>query len=127
LSKLLGGIAGLTLALASFGLLAVSLLSVKERQSEIGLRLAMGALPGQIMLQFLAEAMMIALLGALSGLLIGVISIIVGQQLFDWQLVLTLRNVGNTFLIALGLSLLFGAYPALRAAKLDPITALKSV
>jgi putative ABC transport system permease protein len=127
LSKLLGGIAGLTLGLACFGLLAVSLLSVRERQSEIGLRLAMGALPGQIMLQFLAEAMMIALLGAVAGLLIGVISIIVGQKLFDWQLVLTLGNVGYTFLIALGLSLLFGAYPALRAAKLDPITALKSV
>jgi putative ABC transport system permease protein len=61
LSRLLGGIAGLTLGLASLGLLAVSQLSVRERQSEIGLRLAMGALPAQILLQFLAEAMMIAL------------------------------------------------------------------
>ena len=67
-------------------MLAVSLLSVRERQSEIGLRLAMGALPGQIMLQFLCEAMMIALLGALAGLLIGAISIILGQALFDWQM-----------------------------------------
>ena len=126
LSRLLGGIAGLTLGLASLGLLAVSLLSVRERQSEIGLRLAMGALPGQILLQFLCEAMMIALLGALAGLLTGAIGIILGQGLFDWQLLLTWENVGYTFLIALGLSLLFGAYPALRAARLDPIVALRS-
>ena len=127
LSKLLGGIAVLTLGLASFGLLAVSLLSVRERQGEIGLRLAMGALPGQILLQFLAEAMMIALLGALAGILTGSIGIILGQSLFGWQMVLTMENVGYTFLIALGLSLLFGAYPALRAARLDPIVALQRV
>lgn len=126
LSRLLGGIAGLTLGLASLGLLAVSLLSVRERQSEIGLRLAMGAFPGQILLQFLAEAMMITLLGGLTGLLAGAIGIILGQALFDWRLVLTWESVGYTFLIALGLSLLFGAYPALRAARLDPIVALRS-
>ena len=117
LSKLLGGIAALTLGLASLGLLAVSLLSVRERQSEIGLRLAMGALPGQILMQFLAESMLIALLGALTGLLTGAIGITLGQALFDWQMVLTWENVGYTFLIALGLSLLFGAYPAFRAAR----------
>jgi len=126
LSRLLVGIAGLTLGLASLGLLAVSLLSVRERQGEIGLRLAMGALPGQILLQFLAEAMMIALLGALAGLLTGTIGIILGQELFEGQMVLIWENVGYTILIALGLSLLFGAYPALRAARLDPIVALRS-
>jgi putative ABC transport system permease protein len=126
LSRLLAGIAGLTLGLASLGMLAVSLLSVRERQSEIGLCLAMGALPGQILLQFLAETMIIALLGALTGLLAGAIGIILGQWLFDWQMLLTWENVGYTFLIALGLSLLFGAYPALRAARLDPIVALRS-
>ena len=125
LSRLLGGIAVLTLGLASLGLLAVSLLSVRERQGEIGLRLAMGAMPGQIMLQFLAEAMMIALLGAMAGLLTGTLGIIVGKALFNWQMMFTWASVGYTFLIALGLSLLFGAYPALRAAKLDPIVALR--
>jgi putative ABC transport system permease protein len=112
--------------LASLGLLAVSQLSVRERQSEIGLRLAMGALPAQILLQFLAEAMMIALLGALAGLLAGAIGIILSQWLFEWKLLLTWDSVGFTFLIALGLSLLFGAWPALCAAKLDPIVALRS-
>ena len=125
LSRFLGGIAALTLGLASVGLMAVSLLSVRERQAEIGLRLALGALPRQIMVQFLSEAMIIALLGATAGLLVAAFGIIVGAWLLDWQLALTGMNVLYTFLISLALSLLFGAYPALRAAKLDPIIALR--
>ena len=125
LSKFLAGIATLTLGLASLGLLAVSLLSVRERHGEIGLRLAVGALPRQVLTQFLSEAMMIALIGAAAGLLLGVFGIIVGAWLLDWQLALTGMGVLYTFLISLLLSLLFGAYPALRAARLDPIIALR--
>jgi len=125
LSKFLAGIATLTLGLASVGLLAVSLLSVRERHGEIGLRLAVGALPRQVLAQFLSEAVMIALIGAAAGLLVGVFGIIVGAWLLDWQLVLTTKSVLYTFLISLLLSLLFGAYPALRAARLDPIIALR--
>lgn len=125
LAQFLAGIATLTLCLASVGLLAVSLLSVRERIGEIGLRLAVGALPVQVMMQFLAEAMMIALLGACAGLLAGVIGIMVGTWLLGWELALTGVNVVYTFLIALGLSLLFGAYPALRAARLNPIISLR--
>lgn len=125
LAKFLAGIATLTLGLASVGLLAISLLSVRERTGEIGLRLAVGALPVQVMVQFLSESMMIAMLGALVGLLVGVIGIIVGAWLLEWQLALTGESVLYTFLIALGLSLLFGAYPALRAARMDPIISLR--
>jgi putative ABC transport system permease protein len=125
LTNFLAGIATLTLALASVGLLAVSLLSVRERVGEIGLRMAVGALPAQVMVQFLSEAVMIAMIGASAGLFIGVIGIMVGAWLLDWQLALTGMSVLYTFLIALGLSLLFGAYPALRAARLSPITALR--
>ena len=126
LAKFLAGIAAMTLALASVGLLAVSLLSVRERVGEIGLRLAVGALPTQVMAQFLSEAVIIALIGAAAGLLVGVIGIIVGAWLLGWNTTLTGMNVFYTFLIALVLSLLFGAYPALRAARLNPIVALRA-
>lgn len=126
LTRFLAGTTALTLGLASIGLLAVSLLSVRERHGEIGLRLALGALPRQVLAQFLSEAVMIALLGAVAGLLVGVFGIMVGQWLIGWQLSLSGEGVLYTFIISLVLSLIFGAYPALRAARLDPIIALRS-
>ena len=77
------------------------------------------------MLQFLGEAVMIALLGALSGLLLGGIGIILGQWLLGWQMQMTGLNTLYAVLIPLGLALLAGAYPALRAAQLDPMQALR--
>jgi putative ABC transport system permease protein len=126
-TRLLGGTATLTLALASVGLLAVSLLSVRERQGEIGLRRAVGARPVQVMTQFLSEAVMTALLGGCLGLLIGAAGIILGQWLMGWRMALVANDLVIAMSIPLGLALLAGAYPAWRAAILDPIVALRTV
>jgi len=125
MQKFLRGLSTLLLGLASAGLLAVTLLSVGERHAEIGLRLAVGALPRHVMLQFLAEAMMVAFLGAVSGLLLGGIGITLGQLTLGWQMQITGLNTLYTMLIPLALALLAGAYPAMQAARLDPIRALR--
>ncbi len=125
MQRFLGGLSALLLTLASVGLLAVSLLSVRERHAEIGLRLAVGAMPRQVMGQFLLEAAMIALLGALSGLLAGWAGIIVGQWLMSWQMQITGLNTLYTILIPLALAVLASMWPAMRAARLDPVQALR--
>ena len=125
MKKFLTGLSSLLLVLASVGLFAVGLLAVRERRSEIGLRLAVGALPRHVMLQFLGEAVLIALLGALAGLLLGGIGTMLGQFIMNWQMQITGLNALYTMLIPLGLALIGGAYPALQAARLDPILALR--
>lgn len=126
LKRMLIGVSSLALTMACIGLFAVSLLSVKERQSEIGLRLAVGGLPVHILFQFLSEAVMTSLLGAGVGLLVGFLSIVIGKSLLGWQMALSIEGFLIPFTVALILSLFSGAYPALRAAQFDPIVALRS-
>jgi putative ABC transport system permease protein len=126
LTNFLGGIAALTLGLSSLGILAISLLSVNERHSEIGLKLAIGALPQHVLLQFLSESVLTSLLGGLAGLSMGTIGIMVGEIVMGWQLSFSWMSVVTTFLVSLTLALIFGAYPAFSAAKLNPIIALQS-
>lgn len=126
LERILIGVSTLALTMSCIGLFSVSLLSIKERQLEIGLRLAVGGLPFHILIQFLSEAVMTSLLGALGGLAIGITCIIIGEALLGWQLNLTTNGVFIPFVISLSLSLISGTYPALRAARFDPIVALRS-
>lgn len=125
-SRLTVGLAALALGLGGVGLLAVSLLSVRERYGEIGLRMAIGALPRDILIQFLTETVLLALFGGAAGILFGGAIILIGTQLTGWTMVLTWEAVAYPFLISLGIAVIFGAFPALRAAKLDPIIALRS-
>lgn len=125
-SRLIAGLAALALGLGGVGLLAVSLLSVRERFGEIGLRLAVGARRRDILLQFLSESVLTAALGGLAGLALGLTAILLGENLSRWDLVLTWRSVVIPFGVSLAIAVVFGAYPALRAARLDPIAALQS-
>jgi len=125
-ARLLTGLAIVTLTMVSVGLLATSLLSVRERHAEIGIRMAVGALPRQVLVQFLSESVIVALIGAAAGLLVGAIGIILGGSLLHWRVALTWQSALVPFLVSLGISILFGVYPAWRAARLDPILALRS-
>lgn len=120
------GLATLALGLGGVGLLAVSLLSVRERYGEIGLRMAVGALPRDILIQFLTEAVLLALLGGITGIIVGGACILIGSEITGWAMVLTWEAALYPFLISLGIAIVFGAFPALRAARLDPIVALRS-
>ena len=120
------GLAALALTLGGVGLLVVSLLSVRERYAEIGLRIAVGAQARDILIQFLTESILLALMGGMAGVLVGGACILIGGQVTGWAMALTWETVAYPFLISLGIAIVFGAFPALRAARLDPIVALRS-
>jgi putative ABC transport system permease protein len=125
-SRIVTALSALALGLGGTGLLAVSLLSVRERYSEIGLRLAVGGLPRDILLQFFTEAVIISILGGAAGIVLGGSGIIIGTSLTQWPMVLNWQSVVYPFAISVAIAVVFGAYPALRAARLDPILALNS-
>ncbi len=126
MSELTVGLAALALGLGGVGLLAVSLLSVRERYGEIGLRIAVGARPRDILTQFLIETILLALMGGAVGILVGGGCILIGSQLTGWTMILTWEAAAYPFLISLGIAVVFGTFPALSAARLDPIVALRS-
>jgi ABC-type antimicrobial peptide transport system permease subunit len=99
---------------------------VRERYPEIGLRLAVGGRPRDILLQFFTEAVLISVLGAAAGLAVGVVGIEIGSALTRWPMLLSWQAAVYPFSISVAIALVFGAYPALRAARLDPIRALHS-
>jgi putative ABC transport system permease protein len=125
MSKLLGAVAGICLIIGGIGIMNIMLVSVTERIREIGLRMAVGAGPSDVRRQFLAEAMLISLIGGAIGIGIGIVGALIVAKLGDLPVQLNAKVVtlAATFSIATGLFV--GYYPARKASLLDPIEALR--
>src|SRR5690606_3471955 len=125
MSKLLGAVATICLVIGGIGIMNIMLVSVTERIKEIGLRLAVGAGPTDVRRQFLAEAMLISLIGGVVGIAIGVVGALLVGQVSDLPVALNGRVVGLAAAFSIATGLFFGYYPARKASQLDPIEALR--
>jgi putative ABC transport system permease protein len=125
-TTLLGAVAAVSLLVGGIGIMNIMLVSVSERTKEIGLRMAIGAKPYDILEQFLIEAVTLALIGGLIGIAVGVGGAVALAAAFGWKLVLQpviiLVSVGFSAAVGIG----FGLYPAQKASRLDPIVAMRS-
>ncbi len=125
LTIFLGAIAGISLLVGGIGIMNIMLVSVTERTKEIGLRKAVGATKNQILTQFLIETVTLSLLGGIVGILLGVGIATAFSVMGLISSVITVDSILMAFLFALAIGVFFGLYPALRAASLHPMVALR--
>lgn len=125
LTILLIAVASISLLVGGIGIMNVMLVSVTERTREIGVRVAVGATEEAIQLQFLGESVLLSLVGGGAGVLVGiVVSWLIGRTLV-WPMQVTVESVLIAALFSIGVGVFFGYYPAHKASKLDPISALR--
>jgi putative ABC transport system permease protein len=122
---LIGVIAGISLLVGGIGIMNIMLVSVTERTREIGIRMAIGATPRDVLVQFLIEAVLLSLVGGLLGMTLGVAAAVALAWAAGWPIFVDYQMVLLSFLISGGVGVFFGYYPALRASRLDPIEALR--
>ena len=125
MTMLLGAVAAVSLLVGGIGVMNIMLVSVTERTREIGLRLALGALEREVLLQFLIEAVVLASLGGLIGVLLATGASALLAQLMKVPYVFQPGINLLSFVFAAGIGVLFGYFPARRAARMDPIEALR--
>ncbi|MHB1518102.1 MAG: ABC transporter permease [Acidimicrobiales bacterium] len=126
LTILLAGVATIALLVGGIGAMNIMLVSVTERVSEIGLRKALGATRSAILRQFLLEAILIGLAGGVFGVGLGLVGILVLPHLLGTSIVASSLAIVSSLVVATAIGLVFGVYPAMRAARLSPIVALRS-
>jgi putative ABC transport system permease protein len=122
---LLASIASVSLLVGGIGIMNIMLVSVTERTREIGVRMAVGATEEDVQRQFLSEAVVLSSLGGLAGITLGVIASSVIAHMFQWLVVVSPASVGVAALFSGAVGIFFGYYPARKAARLDPIEALR--
>lgn len=126
MTLLIGSVAGIALLVGGVGILAVMLISVRERTREIGLRRALGARPHDITVQFLVEAALLSGIGGILGVWAGIAATRVAAVFGFWETLISWPAAAIAFAFSITVGVIFGIYPALRASRLEPIQALKS-
>lgn len=125
MGALLLAVAAISLAVGGVGIMNIMLVSVTERTREIGLRMAVGARQHHILRQFLLEAFLLCLVGGALGILVGRGTSILVREIQHWTTEISLPAIAISVLVAAGVGIVFGFYPAWKASRLDPIEALR--
>ena len=125
MTLLLGAIAGVSLVVGGIGIMNIMLVSVTERTREIGTRMAVGAHGGDILMQFLIEAVSLSSVGGVIGIIFGIGASKILSVYAQWPTLISLSSIAVAFLFSAAVGIFFGFYPARKAAALDPIEALR--
>ena len=125
MGTLLAAIAGVSLLVGGIGIMNIMLVSVTERTREIGLRMAIGARGKDVLLQFLVEAVVLSLFGGMIGIGFGFGLAEAAERFLQWPTTIPPNAIGMAFGFAAATGVFFGFYPARKAARLDPIEALR--
>jgi putative ABC transport system permease protein len=124
-SLLLAGVAAVSLIVGGIGIMNIMLVSVTERTREIGIRMAVGAREHDVLMQFLVEAVVLALIGGFIGILLGLLASFGASVLGGWTVIVSPLSIAMSFGFAALIGIIFGFYPARRASLLNPIEALR--
>ena len=125
LALFLISIASISLLVGGIGIMNVMLVSVSQRTREIGLRMAVGATESFVQMQFLGEAVVLSVFGGVMGIFVGIGSSVVYGRLMEWPMTIPTQALIIAPIFSIAVGIFFGLYPAMRAARLDPIVALR--
>jgi len=125
MTMLLASIAGVSLIVGGIGIMNIMLVSVTERTREIGIRMAIGATEEDVQSQFLIEAVVLSCMGGAIGILFGIGSALILTNVLNWRVSISIAAIVTAVVFSMAIGIFFGFYPARKAARLDPIEALR--